>query len=193
MGNFKTAQSMFKTTQFMWNACSKHFTLIGLILQLVLYQKYISKLPNQCENIWNFLGLFQNCLINVKCLQQAFHMNWAVVPKIYFKTAQSMWKYMELSGAISKLPNQCENIWNFLGLFQNCLINVKCLQQAFHMNWAVVPKIYFKTAQSIWKYMELSGAILKLPNQCEMLAASITHWLGTFHFWLTILVKLEKK
>ena len=30
----------------------------------------------------------------------------------------------------------------------------------------------------------------KVPNQCELLAASITHWLGTFHFQLQILVNI---
>ena len=118
--DFKTAQSMWKnfknisailklpnqcmeTTQSMWNACSKHFTLIGIYSPKFKNISAISKLPNQC-----------------------------------METTQSMWnacsKHFTLIGLyISKISRQ----------FQNCLINV-------------------------WK----------LPNLCEMLAASIPHWLG---------------
>ena len=99
-------------------------------------------------------------------------------------------------------------------MYGNYPINVKCLQQAFHIDWDIFTKIQkylpnFKTAQSMYGnfpinvkclqqafhidwvvYFKNFLPISKLPNQCELLAASITHWLGTFHFQLHILVKI---
>ena len=153
----------------------------------------ISKLPNQCEKFQKYLrnfktaqSMYGNYPINVKCLQQAFHIDWDIFTKIQkylrnFKTAQSM--------------------------YGNYPINVKCLQQAFHIDWVVylknflpiskLPNQCMKTSQSMWnacsKHFTLIGLYIskislqfqnclinvwKLPNQCEMLAASISHWLG---------------
>ena len=142
-----------ETTQSMWNACSKHFTLIGIYSPKFKNISAISKLPNQCmettQSMWNacskhftLIGLYSPKFKNISTISK--------LPNQCKETTQSMWnacsKHFTLIGLyISKISCQ----------FQNCLINV-------------------------WK----------LPNQCELLAASITHWLGTFHFQLHILVKI---
>ena len=106
--------------------------------------------------------------INVNCLLQALHIDWAL-----FKVPMP-WSYLNLS-----LENYPINV--------KCLfypINVKCLRyiyaQAFHIDW-VVSNFFSKSAKKKPKIWEL-------PNQCEMLAlymcASISHWLGSFEHWL---------
>ena len=132
----------------MCNACCKQFTLIGYFSRYNLKSaqsmckiftnmcNWKWKVPNQCVMLAasnsHWLGTFQGI---TPYLLKVCHYS-------YMKSTQSMWiacsKHFTLIGLyISKISCQ----------FQNCLINV-------------------------WK----------LPNQCELLAASITHWLGTFHF-----------
>ena len=99
---------------------------------------------------WHFL---KNYPINVKCLfigyAQAFHIDWVKLDPLGI----THWL-----GRISKLPNQCEKFQKYLrnfktaqSMYGNYPINVKCLQQAFHIDWVV----YFKN------FLPIS----KLPNQ----------------------------
>ena len=82
-----------------------------------------------------------------------------------------------------KLPNQCEmlaqgvcaSISHWLG------------KTGSFRNYTLIGQD-FKTAQSMWKISKISPQfqncpinVWKLPNQCEMLAASISHWLGYIH------------
>ena len=93
--DFKTAQSMWKnfknisallklpnqcmeTTQSMWNACSKHFTLIGIYSPKFKNIFPISKLPNQC------METFQSMWIAwLGCISK--------LPNQCMETSQSMW------------------------------------------------------------------------------------------------------
>ena len=118
-----------KSTQSMCNACSKHFTWIRL------FWIFIPNLPLIFE-IYN--------PINVKCLLQAFHIDWEVS--------------IHWLGSFEIQPKQAIHIdWEvsihwlgsfeigkiFLNFGEYIPINVKCLLQAFHIDWAVL---------KLWRY-----------------------------------------
>ena len=107
---------------------------------------------------WHFL---KNYPINVKCLHrggaQAFHIDWVKLDLLGI----THWL-----GRISKLPNQCEKFQKYLrnfktaqSMYGNYPINVKCLQQAFHIDWVV--------------YLKNLLPISKLPNQCMKTSQSM--------------------
>ena len=188
----------------------------------------ISKLPNQCEKFQKYLrnfktaqSMYGNYPINVKCLQQAFHIDWDIFTKFQkylrnFKTAQSMYGNYPINvkclqqafhidwDIFTKFQKYLRNFKTAQSMYGNYPINVKCLQQAFHIDWVVylknllpiskLPNQCMKTSQSMWnacsKHFTLIGLyiskiscqfqnclinIWKLPNLCEMLAASISH------------------
>ena len=127
-----------KTAQSMWNACCKHFTLI----------RQFWNSPRKFHIFSHWLGSFEiyfwyntSCRINpinVKCLLQAFHMNWVV---------------LNIDWAVLKLPMKC-SILHWLGNFErilqqsvNCPINVEC--HNLFSKRAKLPKS-FNFTQSMW-------------------------------------------
>ena len=105
--------------------------------------------------------MYENFPIYVKCLQQAFHIDWVV----YFKNFLP----------ISKLPNQCMETSQSM-----------CIACCKH--YTLIGYFSFSITHIGKNFTHWLGTFQiipwKLPNQSEMLAhppcASISHWLGRY-------------
>ena len=132
----KLPNQCMETSQSMWIACCKHYTLIG----------YFSfSITHIGKNFTHWLGTFQ--IIPWKLPNQSEMLAHPPCASI------SHWL-----GRYLVTLNQEKPLWHF----ENCLINVKCLRtppvQAFHIDWVVLidlvylktTQYFLKTTQSMW-------------------------------------------